>query len=74
MEILSPGDESYEKLDFYADVDVQEVLVADPESCRIELFVLRGSRLHAALPDSCGSVTARSLASRSRPLTDRSST
>ncbi len=61
VEILSPGDETYEKLDFYADVDVQEVLVADPESCRIELFMLGGRRLHATLPDSSGSVTARSL-------------
>ncbi len=61
VEIRSPGDETYDKLDFYADVEVQEVLVVDPEACTAELFVLRGGRLHAALPDSSGSTRSVAL-------------
>ncbi|HSH60541.1 MAG TPA: Uma2 family endonuclease [Acidimicrobiales bacterium] len=61
VEILSPGDETYDKLDFYSEVGVQEVLVADPESCGIELFSLGADRLHAVAPDSSGSVSANSV-------------
>jgi Uma2 family endonuclease len=61
VEILSPGDETYDKLDFYREVGVQEVLVADPESCTVELFVLRANRLRAVPPDSSGSVSTSSL-------------
>ena len=31
MEIVSPGDESWEKLPFYATHDVDEVLIVDPQ-------------------------------------------
>ncbi len=48
VEIRSGNDETYDKLDFYADLQVQEVFVADPDACTVELFVLRGGRLHAA--------------------------
>ncbi len=61
VEIRSPGDETYEKLDFYADLGVQEVLVVDAESCVAELYILRGGRLHVVLPDASGSVAAASL-------------
>ena len=37
-EIRSDGDEAYEKLDFYAAVGVQEMLVLHPRSRRVELF------------------------------------
>lgn len=38
VEILSERDQSYEKLDFYAQVGVQEVLVLHPRPRRVELF------------------------------------
>lgn len=38
VEILSPQDETYEKLDWYAGVGVGEVLVIDPATRRVELF------------------------------------
>ena len=60
-EILSPGDETYDKLDFYADLQVQEVLVVDPEACTAELFVLRAGRLYSALPDADGSLRSGTL-------------
>ncbi len=44
VELLSPGDETYEKLGFYADLGVGEVIVLDPAERRVELFVLRGGR------------------------------
>lgn len=45
VEILSPGDETYDKLDWYAAGGVEEVLVVDPESRHPELFSRRGSRM-----------------------------
>jgi Uma2 family endonuclease len=44
VELLSPGDETYDKLDFYADLGVGEVLVVHPAERTVELFVLRGGR------------------------------
>lgn len=61
VEILSPNDETYDKVDFYAEVGVRELLVIDPDTRRVELFVLRGGRLHAALPDPSGAITLASL-------------
>jgi Uma2 family endonuclease len=52
VEILSPNDESYEKLPFYESLGVKEVLLLNPETHAVELFVLRGGKLHAALPDA----------------------
>jgi Uma2 family endonuclease len=37
-EIRSANDQTYEKLDFYAQMDVQEVLVLHPKPRRVELF------------------------------------
>ena len=42
IEIRSPGDETYEKLPFYAAVGCQEVLVIDRDTCSVELFRLEG--------------------------------
>jgi Uma2 family endonuclease len=52
VEILSPGDETYDKLDWYAAGGVDEVLVVDPHSCQAEVFGRRGSRMAAF--GSCG--------------------
>jgi Uma2 family endonuclease len=68
VELRSPGDETYDKLGFYADLDVQEVLVIDPESCQVEFFVLTGGSLEAVALDATGSVTARSLEATLTPV------
>lgn len=54
IELLMSGDESYEKLPFYEAFPVREVLIVDPRTRVVELFVLRGGKLHAALPDAEG--------------------
>ncbi len=45
VEVLSPNDETYRKLDWYASVGVGEVLVMEPETRRVELFANRGGRM-----------------------------
>jgi Uma2 family endonuclease len=50
VEILSPGDETYAKLDWYGSVGVGEVLVIDPETRRVELFANRGGRMEPVEP------------------------
>jgi Uma2 family endonuclease len=39
VEILSPNDESRDKLPFYARVGVREVWLIDPRKCTLEIFV-----------------------------------
>ncbi len=41
VEIVSPGDESWEKLPFYAAHDVDEVLIVDPEERAVHWLALR---------------------------------
>ena len=50
VEILSPHDETYAKLDWYASVGVHEVLVIDPETRRVELFANRGGHREPVEP------------------------
>lgn len=38
VEILSPGDETYDKFSFYLGHDVEEIIVADPSTHRIEVW------------------------------------
>jgi Uma2 family endonuclease len=54
VEILSPGDESHEKLSWYAAFPVRETLLVDPDTRAFEL--IRGGKLHAVLPDADGRV------------------
>ncbi|HSH61178.1 MAG TPA: Uma2 family endonuclease [Acidimicrobiales bacterium] len=68
VELRSPGDESYEKLSFYSDLEVREALVIDPESCQVELFALSGGRLQAVAADASGSVTSTALAITFTPV------
>jgi Uma2 family endonuclease len=44
IEILSPGDESWEKLAFYAAHDVDEVLIVDPQERRLDWLGLAEGR------------------------------
>ncbi len=61
IEILSPGDETYEKLPFYAEVGVEEVLVVHPETRAVELFLLQQGEMRKAAPDAAGSVRSAAL-------------
>lgn len=56
VEVLSPNDESYEKLPFYASLGVLEALYVEPVSRVVELFVLRGEKLLPLSPDETGAV------------------
>jgi Uma2 family endonuclease len=62
VEILSPGDETYEKLPYYASLGVREAIVIEPDSRVVEIYrLVRGQytivsaddrgRLHAASID-----------------------
>ncbi len=44
VEIVSPGDESWAKLPFYADHGVHEVVIVDPETHRVAWLAQRGAR------------------------------
>jgi Uma2 family endonuclease len=61
IELLSRGDESHEKLDFYAQVGVSEALLIDSVTREAELYELRGSRLGLALPGDDGFVRVQAL-------------
>jgi Uma2 family endonuclease len=64
VEILSPNDETYRKLDWYASVGVGEVLVIEPVTRRVELFANRDGRMAAVDPPlllGCLGVTAETV-------------
>lgn len=42
MEIVSPGDESWGKLDFYAGRGVDELLIVDPQEMTVSWMGLEG--------------------------------
>lgn len=50
VEILSPGDETYEKLGWYASVEVGEVLVIEPLTRSVELFANRDGHMAPVEP------------------------
>src|SRR5262249_9154484 len=45
VEILSPGDLSRDKLDFYARVGVRELLLIDRDPWQLEMYRLQGKKL-----------------------------
>jgi Uma2 family endonuclease len=61
VELISPGDETYAKLGFYADLGVGEVLVVHPEERRVELFVARGREVVLVQADDTGRVRSDAL-------------
>jgi Uma2 family endonuclease len=42
VEVLSPGDDTYRKFPFHAAHGVREIVVADPDTARVEIHVLDG--------------------------------
>ena len=51
IEILSPNDESRDKLPWYARLDVREVWLIDPRTRELELHVLWGTSLRRVEPE-----------------------
>lgn len=48
VEIISPGDLAWDKLDFYAKVNTREVLFVDRDPWQLELYQLRAGKLQPA--------------------------
>lgn len=67
VEIRSPGDETYAKLDFYAGTGVREVLVVHPGQTRVEVFRLVDTRLLPVTADEAGAVRLETLGVRFVP-------
>lgn len=61
VEILSPRDESRDKLPFYAGRGAREVWLVDPYTRRVEVFALRG-RDYEVVPVIDGAIRAPALA------------
>jgi Uma2 family endonuclease len=61
VEILSPRDETYNKIDFYSRVGVREMIVAHPEERRIELFRALGGQLVPVQPGADGALVSEVL-------------
>ena len=59
VEVLSPGDDSLKKLDFYLNRGVSEVLIVDPQNRSLELRALQGNEY--VVVDSSSIWGARSL-------------
>ncbi|MGH3766802.1 MAG: Uma2 family endonuclease [Pseudonocardiaceae bacterium] len=54
VEIRSKGDETYEKIDFYAQVGVREMLIVHPTGRWVELLRTIGDRLLPITADAAG--------------------
>ena len=50
IEVLSPADKTFEKLEFYASLGVRELLVVDRDTKALRLFRLRSGELLECLP------------------------
>ena len=66
IEIRSPGDESYEKLSFFADLGVREVLVIDRDTKKPGVFRLVGRQYQAVAQKLEGWIPSESLGVRFR--------
>jgi len=66
IEIRSPGDESYEKLPFFAGLGVREVVIIDRDTKKPEVFRLAGPQYLAVAADREGWVTCETLGVRFR--------
>lgn len=66
IEIRSPGDESYEKLPFFAALGVREVVVIDRDTKKPEVFRLAGSQYVAVAAEREGWLASETLRVRFR--------
>ena len=56
VEIRAPGDQTYDKIDFYAELGVREMLIVHPLEQRVELLRLVDSRLLLVTSEGTGAV------------------
>jgi Uma2 family endonuclease len=68
IELLSPGDESYEKLPFYAALGVPEVWIFDRDTKAVELRTLTGSAYTLRVPDPDGWLRSPATGVQFRPV------
>jgi len=68
IELLSEDDESREKLGFYQQVGVAEVLLIDPDSRVVELYALRSGQLQPVPPDDRGVLSCKTLGFETRTV------
>jgi Uma2 family endonuclease len=61
IEVLSPDDESREKLPYYAARGVQELWLVDPATRAFEVYTLRGAEYFAIVANASGVVRAPAL-------------
>jgi Uma2 family endonuclease len=61
IEILSPDDESRDKLPFYAERGVKELWLVDPETRAHEVYLLRGKAYAIVVADRAGITRAPAL-------------
>lgn len=71
VEIRSPGDESYEKLPFYAALGTPEVWIVDRDSREIEVLVLNRGTYAGVEPGADGWRTSPATGMQFRPQPDR---
>lgn len=64
VEIRSAGDETYDKLDWYGERGVHELLIVHPEARRVELLRAVGGRLLPVTGDAEGAVRSEVLGVR----------
>jgi Uma2 family endonuclease len=64
VEIVSPDDETFEKLPFYADHGVEEVLTVEGQERRVRIFSLEGSSYVETGRSALLGITAAELAER----------
>ena len=68
IEVRSPEDETCEKLPFYAAIGVREVIVADRDSKRPDIYRLTGSQYVLLQPDRSGWLASETLHVRFRAV------
>ncbi len=61
LEIVSPGDESRQKLPFYLALGVREAILIDRDSKQVEIFRASASEFVAAAPDAAGWIASEVL-------------
>ncbi len=71
VDLRSPDDESYAKLDFYAAKGVREVLVLHSKDRRFELFRFVDGRTTLMSTDASGAVDSHVLGIRSATVADK---
>jgi Uma2 family endonuclease len=68
IEIRSPGDDTYEKLSFYAAIGTREVVIVDRETKQVEIRRLAGDDLAMTQPDTDGWLMSETMTVRFRRI------